>query len=326
MSWQLTNLTAPDGSTYQTLVSNGISWQSFVSVNRGKYPYWLVYDPNSDIIWNSTTDLTTIWPVGMEVVGVSVAPPANLNGNFVWYNGAITPVISLKQNPQIAMLSQACQDNIIAGFSTTLISPSGTITLSQTDQQNNQLGLTLAAQIIATATPWASGEVVAADSIRTYAGDYYVTFNGGTCGTTTPAFPSGFSVKVDDNGVLWEKYGWPVGTNYGITFVTPRQGVMLGSQGAAFIANCRIQFQNLKARVQALGTLPYWSASSPVASGGEIVDLSGNVYVSAAGGVTGTTSPTFSPSASAINDGSVVWTFEGTQTQLIQELSWTQVT
>lgn len=193
---------------------------------------------------------------------VTSAEWANQAGTWYVVNGVLTQtdpnvptsaqLLAQAQQTQIIQLNQACRANIVAGFQTTSISPSGYVTLSTTDQANNQLGLSVAARLLTSTSVWASGEVVAANSVvQSAGGDYYVTFSGGTTGAAPPTWPTTFSTPVTDNTVIWELWGWPVGTDHGMTFVTPLQAMVLGGQGAAFIANCRIQYQSLKTRVLA---------------------------------------------------------------------------
>ena len=223
----------------------------------------VLYDTSSSQVlqWQDTTKFN-YGPVPSHGQLLPVTPAEWANQAGTWYvvNGDLTQtnpnaptpaqLLAQAQQIQITQLNQACRANIVAGFQTTSISPSGYVTLSTTDQANNQLGLSVAARLLTSTSVWASGEVVAANSVvQSAGGDYYVTFSGGTTGAAPPTWPTTFSTPVTDNTVVWELWGWPVGTSYGMTLVTPTQAMILGGQGAAFIANCRIQYQALKTQV-----------------------------------------------------------------------------
>ena len=222
-----------------------------------------LYDTNTAQVlqWQDTQRFSYASPPSTaKTIAVTPDEWANQSGEWWVVNGALTQtnpnaptpaqLLAQAQQIQITQLSQACQTNIITGFQTTSISPSGYVTLTTTDQANNQLGLSVAARLLTSTSPWASGQAVGASSVvQSSSGNYYVTFSGGTTGSTPPTWPTTFSTPVTDNTVVWELWGWPVGTSYGMTLVTPTQAMILGGQGAAFIANCRIQYQTLKAQV-----------------------------------------------------------------------------
>jgi hypothetical protein len=175
-------------------------------------------------------------------------------------NGAVTQVAQITDYPlqqvqtaQIAALNTACGQAIEAGFPATINGTQYTITLSPTDQTNALMAATTA-QTALTKPGWAASTAYGANSVVTANGECYITFAGGTSGSTAPAWPSAFQAPVTDGTATWYKLGFWVGTTQGNIMIDAPTAIALYEQGVIFVSQQRSTYQALKTEVMAAGT------------------------------------------------------------------------
>ncbi len=155
-------------------------------------------------------------------------------------SGSLVDYVPGYQAIQIAQLKTSCGSVISSGFSFTSSSPgsSGTVLLitTSTNDQINGGGAALVAQgVMQRATSWAASGTYEPDSVVLADGNYYVTFGGGTSGSTAPAFPASFSTPVTDGSVTWELFGMLVNTAAGRVWLTAQDTVACYTAGAKFV-------------------------------------------------------------------------------------------
>ena len=123
-------------------------------------------------------------------------------------------------------------------------------------------------------------------------------------------------------GVVPTGFYWVAADNTQVPFTyADLQGL-----AAVMVASGWANFQTLqtkKAQIVTLVNLPPRAASTPYTTGVQIVDTNGNVWTASAG-TTGTTCtfPTSPAIGATKTDGSVTWTFAGSQVALIEGVTW----
>ena len=165
------------------------------------------------------------------------------------------PTLAQAQTTQIALLSQMCQSNIIAGFLSTALGTTQTITLSTTDQTNALMAATVAQKVEMAALPWAAGTAMPANAFVLDGGVYYIALAGGVTGTTKPVWPTAFQQTVTDGTVTWAIFGTLVGTANGNMWATAQQVIQLFGEGTLFVNTQRATYNAKKAAVLACITV-----------------------------------------------------------------------
>ena len=231
---------------------------------------------NYYIFYDSTTTLAIGWsasttpPLSGTFLSVSETEYVQFLSSGTQYswtvvNGVLTAPTSSSellqaQLAQIQALRVQCNTAIKAGFSTTVNGVSTQITLAEggiSHDQTNLLMASVAAQSVMLpggSGAWTAGAVVAPNSVIASNGVYYLTFNGGTTGSTIPTFPTEFSVGVTDGTVTWYKMGFRVSTTGQAILVSPQDAISLFRQSLTYINSCRATLQQLKAQVLASTT------------------------------------------------------------------------
>jgi len=163
------------------------------------------------------------------------------------------------QQQQIQILKQSCTNAIYNGFQITVNGSPYTITLRENDlshdQTNNLLNSISAQTAMSQAKVWAANTTVPPNYVVTDGnGKYWITFAGGTTGSTIPAMPVNYSVGVTDNTVVWYLMGFRVNTTEGTIFIDPITLVSLAGQMAAFINQILSTYDGLKTQVMSATT------------------------------------------------------------------------
>ena len=165
------------------------------------------------------------------------------------------PTLAQAQATQIALLSQTCQSNIIAGFQSTALGSLETITLSATDQTNALMAATVAQKCEMSAIPWAAGATIPANAFVLSGGVYYIALASGVTGTTLPVWSTAFHQTVIDGTVTWAIFGIMVGTGNGNMWATAQQIIQLFGEGTLFVNTQRATYNQKKAAVMACTTV-----------------------------------------------------------------------
>ncbi len=175
---------------------------------------------------------------------------------YVNSNGVITESLLACQGAQITTLKQSCAAAISAGYPFTSSTGNAyTITTSITDQLNGNGAALIAKGVMARATAWAASTPYAANSVVLSGGNYYITFAGGTSGTSAPTFPTAFSTAVTDGTCSWELFGLLVATTAGKVWMTAQNIVACYAAGALFITTQLATLASLEAQVNAATTV-----------------------------------------------------------------------
>lgn len=224
--------------------------------------YYVYYDPITTLItfWNAGSS------TGANVLSITQAEYNQISANptgWTVVNGVLTApttatILLANQQSCITQVKALATLAIYKGFSTTIAGQAVTITLDEHsgshDQSNNTAAALLAQGILLRAGAWTANTAVAARTVVTVNGDYFITFAGGTTGTTTPTWPTAFSTPVTDNTVDWYKYGLRVSTTTGVILVGVADAITVFEQSMEFINNVRAQCQTYIANIQAATT------------------------------------------------------------------------
>jgi hypothetical protein len=168
----------------------------------------------------------------------------------------VAPSVTLAEQKYITMnqLSAACRAAIIGGFPFTINGTEEYVTLSPTDQSNNQMAATVA-QTALTASAWIADTNYAANSAVFMNNQPYVTFNAGTSGSTPPTWPTAFEVPAPDMDIDWYLMGFWIDTRNSTIMVDAATVISIYAAQVAYISNCRSKFQKLSAQVTAATTV-----------------------------------------------------------------------
>ncbi len=231
------------------------------------------------------------------------------------------PAIANNQaNAQIPAFQAATETSIAMSIGGT----SYTFSLTKNVQALNLLHGNIANASKFAAKQWAASTVVAANTVILEGGEYYITPNGGTTGATAPVFPANSLTStptVNDNGVTWNVLQFNAVLTSGVSLLLSVSD--LDALFAATFAMVNSNYITLNAVNAKLTTVANatlaWTAGATVAGGAAMV-LNGTLYTAdAAGGVTGTTEPTFGTAiASTTADNTVTWTCMGDVVTYIQ--------
>lgn len=207
--------------TFGQMVGASLNWDLYSSNPKDRTQYW--EDTNGTLSYNDV--LISIY--GMD---------------------------GLKQN-KIAEINYEVNQTITGGFSYTINGSQYTITLTQTDQTNLLSNSISTSKIISNAQSWKASTTFPPDSSIYENGHYYITFNGGTTGSTKPTFPSKFNTPVSDNNIKWYLYGVYVGTDKGNIRVTAQNMENIYTIGTRWIDACRSKYDDIKAQIHAATTV-----------------------------------------------------------------------
>lgn len=224
------------------------------------------YNPTTGAILNWYDSSYYTPPAGSSVLQVTATEYSTVQSQpgYTVVNGVLTPpsaatLLTLAKATQTQYLRSSCDTAIQNGFPAVINGTTYTVTLRQGgtnhDQTNAIMASIMAQGAIQTAKVWAPLKTVTPLHVITDGTDYWVTFAGGTTGTTQPAMPTAFSVGVMDGTVEWFKVGFRISTNQGIIIVDPVTAVSLFGQGVVFVNNMRAQYDQLKIQVEAATTV-----------------------------------------------------------------------
>jgi len=236
--------------------------------------YYLFYDTDTTLVVGWSASTTT--PLSGTFISVSEAEYIQFLSSGSQYSWTVVsnvltaPTSSSEllqaQLSQIQALRVQSNAAIKAGFSTTVNGAVSQITLDEGGISHDQTNLLMASVASQSATmpggsgTWTAGVVVSPSDVIVSNGVYYLTFDGGTTGSTTPTFPTEFSVGVTDGTVTWYKMGFRISTTGQVILVSPQDAISLFRQSLTYINTCRAKLQQLKAQVLASTTLPAVSA------------------------------------------------------------------
>jgi hypothetical protein len=194
----------------------------------------------------SSNDLTNIQSSG-GTTGWTVQ-----SGVLTWPTAASTLLAA--QTSQIALLRISCTQAIFTGFTTVVNGLPYTITMREDNvnhDQTNILGIMISANyILSTAKLWNASQIVNPNIYCTDGnGNYYITFAGGTTGTTEPTWPTQFGVAVTDNTVTWYKMGFRISTLQGRIFSDPLTSINIGQQFLLYKNQMQAQYDALSDQI-----------------------------------------------------------------------------
>jgi hypothetical protein len=180
------------------------------------------------------------------------------SGVLTWPTTA--SILLAAQVNQISLLKIGCTQAIFNGFSTVINGSTYTITLREDNtnhDQTNILGILISANyVLSTAKAWSANQTVAVNSYCTDgSGNFYITYSGGTTGSSAPIWPTEYAVAVTDNTVTWYKMGFRISTVQGRIFADPLTSLNIGQQFIAFKNKMQSQYDTLKAQIMAATTV-----------------------------------------------------------------------
>lgn len=163
------------------------------------------------------------------------------------------PFVTLQTN-KIAQLNSQCYEAIVAGFPVTIDGVATTVTLQQTDQNNNLTSAITVQNIMSTARPWAANTSVNLYDVCVVNNQYYVCEQMGTTGSVTPTMPNLFHDVVQDGTAVWAKFGLLVGTSSGNVWCDANTIYSIFKQSVLFINANRSKYSLLASQVAAATT------------------------------------------------------------------------
>ena len=224
---------------------------------------YIEYNPSDGSITNWYDSAYYTPPSGTNVLAITPAQFAEIQAQqgYTVQGGVLTAptaaqLLALAKNQQLAYLRQACDQNIQAGFPSSI----GVVTLKQSgsshDQTNALMAALTAQGAMAQAKNWAALQTVPPSHVITDGkGDFWTTFTGGVTGASLPTLPTTFSTPAIDGTVTWFRLGFRIGTTAGTVIVDPLTVVSLFAQGTIFVNNMRAQYEQLKIQVNAATTI-----------------------------------------------------------------------
>ena len=226
--------------------------------------YFAYFDPTTTLVTAVTLAGTTLTG---NVISLTQAQYDSIQQNpqgwwvssGVLQNPTTATTLLWYQKQQIQALENSYSGAISQGLATTINGSSYTILLTNRGTSRDgiqELSAAIVSQrAIDKATQWVSGQVVAANSFVTDgASNYFITFTGGTTGTTIPTWPTAFSTPVTDNTVTWYKMGFRVSTTSGLVLTDPTSIVSLFAQSVNYINNLQYNLESLSNQVMAATT------------------------------------------------------------------------
>jgi hypothetical protein len=122
-------------------------------------------------------------------------------------------------------------------------------------QQNGNANFSLAVSAMNNAKKYATSTSYNPMDIILDNGVYYITFEGGTTGSTKPKFPTKFQVGVTDNKVTWYKFGLLVATESGNKYFTPQEVESMFIQFNLITTNLRKAYDEYKSKIEAVTSI-----------------------------------------------------------------------
>lgn len=169
------------------------------------------------------------WPedaVGVDdsvynTYGAGQAPAGSVrgvvNGMPAWVTVASTLTLADAQASQIALLSNACQEQIVSGFTSSALGVSHTYPSRQTDQLNLTASVATALIVQTTAGTWAADTAYAAGAIVGVGTETYVCTTAGTSGSEAPTWGSATTTSAVTDGTaewtVWSTLFWAIDVN-----------------------------------------------------------------------------------------------------------------
>jgi hypothetical protein len=149
------------------------------------------------------------------------------------------------------ILKSKIQSKIIGGFTF----GSDTIKTDLIAQNNGNANYSLAVSAMSNAKKYATSTSYSSMDIILDGGVYFITFNGGTTGSTKPKFPTKFQVGVTDNKVTWYKFGLLVATKNGNKYFTPQEVEAMFIQFNLITTNLRKSYDEYKTKIEAVTSI-----------------------------------------------------------------------
>jgi hypothetical protein len=210
------------------------------------------------------------WPTDAVAVDNSVyaeygqaTPPAGsirgvVDGQPGWITVASTLTLATAQSQQINYLSNACQEAIISGFTSSALGTAHTYPSKQTDQLNLTASVTTALIAQSNAGTWAADTAYAVGTVVEVSGETYVCTTAGTSGAEAPTWTDATTTaSVTDGTAAWEVWStlfWAVDANSYLPH-SVSQIQQVGLDAKAAIATLLYQNNTLGNQVMAATTV-----------------------------------------------------------------------
>jgi activator of 2-hydroxyglutaryl-CoA dehydratase len=145
-------------------------------------------------------------------------------------------------------LKEIISNKIVSGFTFGSV----TIKTDLISQQNGNSNYSLAVRAMSNAKTYKTNTKYNPMNIILESGVYYITFNGGTTGSTKPTLPTEFQVEVQDNEVTWYKFGLLVSTENGNKYFTPQEIESMFIQFNLITTDLRKAYDEYKSKIEAV--------------------------------------------------------------------------
>lgn len=193
------------------------------------------------------------------------------------------------------------------------------ITLNKTDQANNQHSLVMASHAQLSATQWAPRTPVEATTIIAASGTHWRAVKTGITGSVEPNW---INDSVSDGSAVWQKLQFSVGTVEGNFRATVNEMLEIGLTETSFRNAEREKYQEAKAKIAAITSLPAWAPGVSYVKGQEIfIPYTGAVWKATSKGKSGSVQPTFTPTESVVPDGTTAWSYVSQAEALVNAVS-----
>jgi hypothetical protein len=209
-------------------------------------------------------------PAGAQVINITEAQwqtCISTHGYTVASGALVAPVaptaaqlLASAQATQVAMLSAACADSIVAGFTSTALGVVHTYPAKTTDQQNLSASIIAALLALNAAVPWTAGKARAAGDLVKDGAALYVCVAAGTSGATAPTWPTTDGAIASDGGAQWQMWVTPfwcedASGNWAFVNHSAAQIQQVGVDGKSSILANMAKNQALYAQVMAATTV-----------------------------------------------------------------------
>jgi hypothetical protein len=146
------------------------------------------------------------------------------------------------------LLKNKIQSKIVDGFTF----GEDTIKTDLVSQQNGQANYSLAVRVMSNVKEYKTNTSYNPMDVILDSGIYYITFEGGTTGSAKPKFPTEFQVEVQDNEVIWYKFGLLVSTENGNKYFTPQEIESMFIQFNLMATDLRKSYDEYKFKIESI--------------------------------------------------------------------------
>jgi hypothetical protein len=188
--------------------------------------------------------------VGQVAVGYTYA-----NGVFTAPVGPSTvTALQAAKALQITVISEACQDSIFSGFTSSALGAVYSYPAKSTDQLNLLSSVESALLAAKLALPWSPAMVFAVDDTVLENGVIYRAASAGLTGQVKPVFPTALGQLVLDNLVYWDVWATPFwcadsAGNWAWRYHTSWEMMRVGMDGKRQVLSKMLRNQQLAAMV-----------------------------------------------------------------------------